>query len=131
MANNVIHNDLGKAVKLFNRWQFQEAAEAFSKLVHEFDGPERVVFEGIAELSLGFFRIWNKGGEPNAMVEHIQTGWDLIQKADQETGGLDLKEFHDMLPMCLEEAVRWRRGAVELFNRDMIPRIEYVDPPEP
>lgn len=130
MTNNVIHNDLGKAVKLFNRWQFQEAADAFTKLANEFEGPERTVFEGIAELSHGFFRIWNKGGEPNAMVEHIQGGWDLIQKTEVHVAGLDMKEFHDMLPMCLEEAVRWRRGDVALFNRDMIPRIEYVDAAE-
>ena len=127
MGNNVIHNDLGKAVKLFNRWQFQEAADAFSKLVNEFDGPERTCFEGIAELCHGFFRIWNKGGEPNAMVDNIQAGWEIIQKTDVHVGGLDMKEFHQMLPMCLEEAIRWRRGDVELFNRDLIPRIEYVD----
>ena len=77
MASNIIHNDLGKAVKLFNRWQFKESAEAFSKLVNEFDGAERVCFEAIAELSQGFFRIWkNQGGEPNAMVGYIERGWD-------------------------------------------------------
>ena len=130
MAKNIIHNDLGKAVKLFNRWQFEEAADAFSKLVNEFDGPERICFEAIAELSHGFFRIWNKGGEPNAMVNNIQTGWDLLQKTSPIIGGLDMSEFHEILPMCLEEAIRWRRGEVDIFNRDFIPRIEYVEDDE-
>jgi len=128
MASNIIHNDLGKAVKLFNRWQFKESAEAFSKLVNEFDGAERVCFEAIAELSQGFFRIWkNQGGEPNAMVGYIERGWDLLQKTEPHVGGLDMSEFHELLPECLAESIRWRRGDVELFNRDLIPRIEYVD----
>lgn len=120
-------SDLSKAVKLFNRWQFQEAAEAFAKLAGDWDSPERACFEGVGQLAQGFFRIWNKGGEPNAMVEHVQMGWDLIRPTPQHLAGLDMTEFHEMVPLCLEEAVRWRRGDVELFNRDLIPRIEYVD----
>lgn len=120
-------SELAKSVKLFNRWQFQEAAEAFTKLANEWDGQERACFEGVAALAQGFFRIWNKGGEPNAMVEHIQVGWDLIRPTPVHIAGLDMTEFHEMLPMCLEEAIRWRRGDVELFNRDLIPRIEHID----
>lgn len=120
-------SDLAKAVKLFNRWQFQEATEAFTKLAAEWEGQERACFEGVSALAQGFFRIWNKGGEPNAMVEHIQLGWDLISANDPHVAGLDLTEFHQLLPLCLEESIRWRRGDVELFNRDLIPRIEYID----
>lgn len=123
----MISNDLGKAVKLFNRWQFQDSAEAFTKLATDYDGHERDCFEAIAALSHGYHRIWNKGGEPNAMVEHIQQGWDLLQRTPPHIAGLDMSEFHQLLPMCLEEAIRWRRGDVELFNRDLIPRIEYID----
>lgn len=125
MASN--SSDLSKSVKLFNRWQFQEAADAFAKLAADYDGHERNCFEAISALSQGFFRIWNKGGEPNAMVEHIQAGWDFLRPTPQLIAGLDMSEFHQLVPLCLEESIRWRRGDVELFNRDLIPRIEYID----
>lgn len=127
MNYSVIQEDLARAVKLFNRWQFQEAADAFEKIAQEIEGTDRTFFEAIAMLASGFFRIWNKGGEPNAMYEYVERGWDLLQKHDKVVGGLDVTEFYETLPMCLEEAARWRRGDVELFNRDFIPRIERVE----
>lgn len=127
MNYSVIQEDLARAVKLFNRWQFQEAADAFEKIAQEIEGTDRTFFEAIAMLASGFFRIWNKGGEPNAMYEYVERGWDLLQKHAKVVGGLDVTEFYETLPMCLEEAARWRRGDVELFNRDFIPRIERVE----
>jgi predicted metal-dependent hydrolase len=127
MMYAAIQEDLAKAVKLFNRWQFEEAHDAFNKLAKEIEGRERSFLEGIAKLASGFHRIWNKGGEPNTMVEYLEEGWKMIQQFDNGMFGLDLAEFDQGIPACMEEAARWRRGDVEIFNRDYIPRIEYID----
>lgn len=126
MAHAAIQEDLQRAVKLFNRWQFEEAHEAFGKLAQEVEGRERTYLEAIALLASGFWRIWNKGGEPNAMVEYLQRGWDTLRAFERGTMGMDMSEFDEGIPQCLEEAARWRRGDVEMFNRDFIPRIELV-----
>ena len=122
-----ISDDLKRAVKLFNRWQFQEAADAFGQLAEEGEGKERSYLEGLSNIASGFFRIWHKGGEPNAMVTHLGKGATLLKSHTKGTLSLDLDDFNKALGACVEEAKNWRRGDTEIFNRDFIPRIEFID----
>lgn len=117
--------ELRRAVKLFNRWQFQEAFDAFTALAAEADGRDKGFLEGIAMLSAGFNRIWHKGGEPNAMVSYLQKGIETIAEYPRGGAGIDAEGLVDGLKFCLEEAMRWRRGDEEIFNRDIIPRLEF------
>lgn len=116
--------DLKKAVKLFNRWQFQEASDAFRQLADEADGKDRNFLQGISELASGFYRIWHKGGEPNAMVNYLQKGITTLKPFDKGAVGISAVNFHESLDRCLDEAMRWRRGDSEIFNRDFIPRLD-------
>lgn len=129
MVNEAIQEDLKRAVKLFNRWQFQEAHEAFQSLADDIDGRDKQFLEAFASLSAGFYRIWHKGGEANAMVTHIEKGIDMLRPYRRGAFGVDMTGLVDALTFCLEEAMRWRRGDEEIFNRDIIPRIEFVPTP--
>ena len=125
-----ITDELRHAVKLFNRWQFEEATKAFTVLSEAAESPEKDFLASISLLASGFFRIWHNGGEPNAMVDYINRGHDELKTHPHGTMGLDLREFDQGVPACIEEARRWRRGESEIFNRDFIPRIEYIPVPD-
>lgn len=117
--------ELRRAVKLFNRWQFQEAFDAFTELAAETQGRDKGFLEAIALLSAGFNRIWHKGGEPNAMVSYLQKGMEMINEHPRGGAGIRADGLEEGLKNCLEEAMRWRRGDEEIFNRDIIPRLEF------
>lgn len=116
---------LRRAVKLFNRWQFQEATDAFAALANQYDGREKAFLEGISLVSSGFYRIWHKGGEANAMVSHLQKGLELLAEFPKGALGVETDGFDERVRHCLDEAMKWRRGDEEIFNRDMIPRLEF------
>ena len=120
-----ISEELRRAVKLFNRWQFQESYDAFDTLAGEAEGHDKGFLEGIAMLSAGFHRIWHKGGEPNAMVSYLQKGIEILARYTRGGAGIEADGLQDSLAACLEEAMRWRRGDEVIFNRDIIPRLEF------
>jgi hypothetical protein len=117
--------DLRRALKLFNRWQFQEAFDAFTALSAQADGKDKTFLDGLAYLAAGFHRIWHKGGEPNAMVSYCQRGMDMLLPYGKGHMGVQLDGFEERMKACLEEARRWRRGDEEIFNRDIIPRLDF------
>ncbi len=125
MTTENISDELRRAVKLFNRWQFQEAGEAFTTLAEDADGRDKTFLEGIAMLATGFNRIWHKGGEPNAMVSYLQKGMEVLAPFTRGGAGIRTDGLQEGLRECLEEAARWRRGDEEIFNRDIIPRLEF------
>lgn len=118
--------ELRKAVKLFNRWQFQEAHDAFRQLTDSAEGRDRAFLDGIANISAAFFRIWHKRGEANTMVALLQKGIDQLRPFNKPVVGIETKNIVPALEYCLEEAMRWRRGDSEIFNRDYIPRLDFV-----
>ena len=125
MTTETISEELRRAVKLFNRWQFQESFDAFTALAAETEGRDKGFLEGIALLSAGFHRIWHKGGEPNAMVSYLHKGMDTLKPFNRGAAGIEADGLQEGLERCLEEAMRWRRGDEIIFNRDIIPRLEF------
>jgi hypothetical protein len=119
-------DDVRKAVKLFNRWQFQEAADAFQQLADDAEGSDRQFLLGLVEIAAGFFRIWHKNGEAHAMVEYLTKGMEVLRPFPKGALGIQAEPLLRDLAGCLEEAKRWRRGDSEIFNRDFIPRLTYV-----
>lgn len=117
-------DELRKAVKLFNRWQFEEAHAAFRKLADAADGRDREFLEGLGYLATAFNRIWHKGGEPNAMVSYLQKAHDTLGTFEGVVLGVDTTGLADFLLVCVEEAKRWRKGELEVYNRDAIPRLD-------
>lgn len=118
-----ISDDLKRAVKLFNRWQFQEAQDSFIQLSEEAVGNERTYLVALSNLAAGFFRIWHNGGEPNAMVNYLEKGFKGLSPLVGIPSGVNMDGFIDSLRFCIKEAHDWRRGDIELFHRDHIPRI--------
>ncbi|MFT4705518.1 MAG: hypothetical protein ACI81R_003229 [Bradymonadia bacterium] len=129
MASDVISEDLKRAVKLFNRWQFNEAYDAFVALMQETDGREKQFLDALAHLSAAFHRIWHKGGEPNAMVSYLTKGIQMLRPYRRGVLDIDMTGLVQALEGCHDEALRWRRGDEELYNRDIIPRLEFVGKP--
>jgi hypothetical protein len=121
--------DLKRAVKLFNRWQFEEAVVAFHALAEANQGRDRDFLEALSQLSGGFHRIWHKGGESSAMVAMVERSRAILAGFVPGHLGVDLRRLDAELAVCLAEAISWRRGDTELFNRDVIPRLEHL--PEP
>jgi hypothetical protein len=121
--------DLKRAVKLFNRWQFEEAVVAFHGLAEASQGRDRDFLEALSQLSGGFHRIWHKGGESSAMVAMVERSRAILAGFVPGHLGVDLRRLDAELAVCLAEAISWRRGDTELFNRDVIPRLEHL--PEP
>jgi len=121
--------DLKRAVKLFNRWQFEEAVVAFHVLAEASQGRDRDFLEALSQLSGGFHRIWHKGGESSAMVAMVERSRAILAGFVPGHLGVDLRRLDGELAVCLSEAISWRRGDTELFNRDVIPRLEHL--PEP
>ncbi|TVR03300.1 MAG: hypothetical protein EA398_05290 [Deltaproteobacteria bacterium] len=126
--STLVSEDLRKAVKLFNRWQFAEAAEAFEKLLPLHAGTDRALLDVLGLLSTGFNRIWHKGGEPNALVNYLEKGLEQLEPLGTNSWGIDTQALRDSVAQCIEEAMRWRRGDVDVYNRDLIPRLELHDP---
>lgn len=118
--------ELRKAVKLFNRWQFQEAHDAFRQLADSADGRERTFLDALSNLSAAFFRIWHKRGEANTMVTYLQKGIEQLRPFTRPMYGIETASIIPDLERCLEEAMRWRRGDSEIFNRDFIPRLDFA-----
>lgn len=121
--------DLKRAVKLFNRWQFEEAVAAFHSLAEAHQGRDREFLEALSVLSGGFHRIWHKGGESSAMVSAVERSRATLAGFGAAHLGLDLRRLDAELAACLAEAILWRRGDTELFNRDVIPRLELLPDP--
>lgn len=128
MTDN-ISEELRRAVKLFNRWQFQEAFDAFTSIAAETEGRDKGFLEAIALLAAGFHRIWHKGGEPNAMVSYLNKGIEQLTLYKRGGAGISAEGLQEGLQNCLEEAMRWRRGDEHIFNRDIIPRLEFKSEP--
>lgn len=124
--SNVSSEELRRVVKLFNRWQFDEAATALEKLAPQLEGTDRRVVEGLQLLAHGCNRIWHKGGEANAMVNYLQQCAEVMRTVGTNSLGIRTEGMHESVLACLEEALRWRRGEVEIFNRDLLPRVEFV-----
>ena len=116
-------------MKLFNRWQFEEAVVAFHLLAEASQGRDRDFLEALSQLSGGFHRIWHKGGESSAMVAMVERSRAILAGFVPGHLGVDLRRLDGELAVCLSEAISWRRGDTELFNRDVIPRLEHL--PEP
>ncbi|MCA9563089.1 MAG: hypothetical protein KC561_06350 [Myxococcales bacterium] len=119
--------DLIPAAKRFNRWQFPEARNFFKELSSSADGSDQEFLEAVSDVAEGFSKIWHKGGEPHAMVSSLSKGTKSLEKFTPRYLEIELTEFTKHLNTCLEEAKRWRRGDVEIFDRDLIPRLEFAD----
>jgi hypothetical protein len=117
-------DDLRRAVKLFNRWQFEEAQTWFIAASESRHGRDREFLQAFANIAAGFHRIWHKGGEANAMVTLVERGRATLRGFTSPHLDITFADLDAQLAECLEEAMRWRRGQVDLFNRDLIPRIE-------
>ena len=117
--------DLIPAVKRFNRWQFIEAQNFFRELAEQTEGREQEFLTALADISGGFAKIWHKGGEPHAMVSLLTQGLAEVEGFLPRFLYLELDNYVMHIAVCLEEAKRWRRGDQDIFNRDMIPRLEF------
>ncbi len=117
--------ELLPAAKRFNRWQFIEAQNSFKELADAADGSDTDFLGAIADIAGGFAKIWHKGGEPHAMVSLLQEGTDALKKFVPRFLDIELEEFMPHLERCMFEAKRWRRGDTEIFDRDLIPRLEF------
>ena len=125
--SRIAAQDLKKAIKLFNRWQFEEAIDAFDKMLPLLEGTDKQVIELLSQLSHAFHRVWHKQGEPNAMVSFLQRGSEMMRVVGTNSLGISVNGLQEAIDGCLNEALRWRRGEVEIFNRDLIPRIELIE----
>jgi hypothetical protein len=123
-------DELVPALKRFNRWQFIEAQTGWTELAEKADGVDRDFLMAMAHVAGSFARIWHKGGEPQAMVSLLTAGVSEIQKFGARHLDLELEPFTKALTACLEEAKRWRRGDTDIFNRDLIPRLDFVRAPK-
>ena len=130
MTDN-ISEELRRAVKLFNRWQFQEAFDAFTEVAAETPGRDKGFLEALAMIAAGFHRIWHKGGEPNAMVSYLNKGIEQLELYKRGGAGISAEGLQEGLAKCLEESMRWRRGDEIIFNRDIIPRLEFISETRP
>ena len=59
------------------------------------------------------------------MVSYLQKGMQILEHYNRGAAGIQAEELQEGLNACLEEAARWRRGDEEIFNRDIIPRLEF------
>jgi hypothetical protein len=117
--------EISPAVKRFNRWQFIEAQSLLKDVAEQTDGSDAAFFAALADIAGGFAKIWHKGGEPHAMVALLTQGYEKLDAFGDSYLGMPLDDFVSALRGCLEEAKRWRRGDTEIFNRDLIPRLEF------
>lgn len=118
-------NDLLPGLKRFNRWQFIEAQSVWKDLSDQSEGTDSEFLIALANIAGGFAKIWHKGGEPHAMVFLLTQGINDLHRFLPRYLNIELETFHRSLLLCLDEAKRWRRGDTEIFNRDLIPRIEF------
>lgn len=118
--------DLLPALKRFNRWQFIEAQGYWKELAEQAEGSDREFLAAMSDLSGGFAKIWHKGGEPHAMVALLTKGIENLTPFRSVYLKIRVDPFIDELNRCLVEAKRWRRGDTEIFNRDLIPRIDFT-----
>lgn len=124
--SEVSSEDLRRIIKLFNRWQFEEAANELDKLSPHLEGTDKQVIEGLALLAHGCNRIWHKGGEAHAMVKYLEDCAVVMRRAGTNSLGIKTEGLAEAVNNCLTEAIRWRRGEVDIFNRDLLPRIEFI-----
>jgi hypothetical protein len=117
--------ELIPAVKRFNRWQFIEAQNFFKELAEQIEGRDQEFLSSLADIAGGFAKIWHKGGEPHAMVSLLTKGITAVDAFTPRFLYLELESFVAAITVCLDEAKRWRRGDKEIFNRDLIPRLDF------
>lgn len=117
--------ELIPAAKRFNRWQFIEAQNLFHDLSEHSEGSDQTFLGGLSSIAGGFAKIWHKGGEPHAMVSLITVGIKSLEAFQPKYLEIELDEFVRDLSKCLTEAKRWRRGDTEIFDRDLIPRLQF------
>ena len=118
--------ELNPGVKRFNRWQFVEAQNAWRELGVQQEGPPREFLLTLSNVAGGFAKIWHKGGEPHTMVSILNQAVTDLQKFAPRYLDLELESFIAGLTHCLSEAKRWRKGETEIFDRDLIPRVEFL-----
>ena len=119
------------AAKRFNRWQFIEAQALWREMGEKAEGDDREFLLSLSEIAGGFAKIWHKGGEPHAMVSLLTKGIQRVQPFSPGFLGVELDDFLPAIIHCLKEAKHWRRGDTEIFDRDLIPRIEFTPKPAP
>ena len=78
--------DLIPAVKRFNRWQFIEAQNFFKELAEQTVGRDQEFLSSLVDIGGGFAKMWQKGGEPHAMVS-------LLTQGVGQASGLDAEGF--------------------------------------
>ena len=117
--------ELIPAAKRFNRWQFIEAQNLFRELSEHSEDSDQTFLMGLSSIAGGFAKIWHKGGEPHAMVSLITEGIRTLESYQPKYLEIELDDFITDLSKCLGEAKRWRRGDTEIFDRDLIPRIQF------
>jgi hypothetical protein len=119
------------AAKRFNRWQFIEAQNLWFEMSEKSEGSDKQFLSALADISGGFAKIWHKGGEPHAMVSLLTKGIQRAQKFTPRYCNMELDDFLPAVVYCLSEAKRWRRGDTDIFDRDLIPRLEFTPIPPP
>lgn len=97
----------------------------FKELSDNAEGSDNGFLAAISDIAGGFAKIWHKGGEPHAMVSMLAEGIKALEPYQPRYLNIELDEFVRDLALCMSEAKRWRRGETEIFNRDMIPRLQF------
>ena len=127
---SVGRSELNPGVKRFNRWQFVEAQNAWRELGEQQEGPAKDFLLALSKVAGGFAKIWHKNGEPHAMVSILGQAVTDLQPFAPRYLDIELDGFIAGLSHCLSEAKRWRRGETEIFDRDLIPRLEFLTKPK-
>ena len=113
-----------RGIEEFNRGEFFEAHEYLEEAWKQEAGKIRSLYQGILQVGVGFHH--QRNGNWRGTTNLLRNGLVRLREFDPETLGINVAGLVRECEVCLEELERLGRGRVMEFDRDLIPKVEWV-----
>jgi predicted metal-dependent hydrolase len=120
------HEALGRGVSLFNRQEFYEAHEAWEHGWIDEVADERLLLQGLIQVSAGFYKL--QVGSPQGSAKLLEQGLLKLRRFVGNSQGVDLDAF-------LPAVEAWQREVAQLlaerradYDPKKLPQLSYTPP---
>jgi len=110
-----------KGVGQFNRQFFFEAHDTWEELWMETSGPDRLFYQGLIQMAVGFYHLSN--GNLNGACSQLAKSLAKLDQYPPGFQGIDTEALVVRVRDCLEDATKVQRGELTAFDESMIPQL--------
>ena len=115
---------LKESVQLFNNGDYFECHETLEDIWMVEVGPDRLFYQGLLQLSVGFFHLFNRNHAGAA--SQWRKGYTKLQNFGECHMGINLKSLLEHIRCCQNLLEMVQSGSGQSFDFSLVPQIEMM-----